>query len=81
MQNFWEFKDWEKEDKHLLSMKEMPFKRIFPEVELKEGLYSIRGPRQIGKSSWVKTLLSKSCKEIGPEKCFYLSCENIENHQ
>ncbi len=35
----------------------------------------IRGPRQIGKSSWLKTLLSQA----NPQDSFYVSCENFED--
>ena len=81
MQNFWENKNWEFEDKHLIDMKEMPFRRLFPDVNLRPGLYSIRGPRQIGKSSWIKTLLSKVTKESSANKVFYMSCENLSDHR
>lgn len=57
----------------------MPFQRRFPSIELKSGLFAIRGPRQIGKSSWMKSLLSR---ELGRKrKCHYVSCENIEDYR
>jgi predicted AAA+ superfamily ATPase len=47
--------------------------------KLEEGLYSLRGPRQTGKSTWVKLrirdLLLK--KEVDPKSIFFLSCERI----
>ncbi|MFN8944867.1 MAG: ATP-binding protein [Pseudobdellovibrionaceae bacterium] len=76
MQNFWEKTDWESEDRHLLSLKNMPFQRPFPAMTLGSGLFIIRGPRQVGKSCWIKTLLS----EQDPKNCYYLSCENIRDH-
>ena len=57
----------------------MPFRRIFPFIPEKKGLYIIRGPRQIGKSSWLKSILSYHAQR-DPKSCFYLSCENIRTH-
>jgi uncharacterized protein len=74
---FWENKGWENEDKHLIQLKKAPFRRDFPSLKLETGFYAIRGPRQIGKSSWLKTILQHNHKT---KKCFYLSCENIRDH-
>ena len=56
----------------------MPFERKIPFMPTEKGLYIIRGPRQIGKSSWLKSVLSHYAKK---EKCFYLSCENLTGHR
>lgn len=77
MSNFWEKLDWEKEDHHLSALNKMPFQREFPKIELKTGVYAIRGPRQVGKSSWMKTLLSEQVKK--GKSCFFVSCENFED--
>lgn len=76
MEFFWENEDWELEDKHLLQIKRSPFVRPFPEVIFDRGLYVLRGPRQVGKSSWLKTILSAAGKS---KSCLYLSCENIRD--
>lgn len=78
MQYFWEKSGWEDEDIHLQRIKSMPFQRSFPFIPQNPGLYIIRGPRQIGKSSWLKSVLSTYAKT---DKCFYLSCENIQDHR
>lgn len=78
MEKFWENKNWELKDKHLSKLTVMPFKRSFPFIPEKNGLYIVRGPRQIGKSSWLKTVLSYYSKK---EFCFYLSCENITDYK
>ncbi len=75
MENFWEISGWDLEDRHLQSLKASPFQRPFPELPSGPGLYVIRGPRQIGKSSWLKTLLSDS----DPAESYYISCENFED--
>ncbi|MBF0107163.1 MAG: ATP-binding protein [Deltaproteobacteria bacterium] len=76
---FWEKRGWETSDIHLNKLKAMPFCRDFPFIPQKNGLYIIRGPRQIGKSSWLKTILSQYSK-VDAKKCFYFSCENIRDH-
>jgi len=79
MEYFWKKKGWEKEDPHLEKIKKMPFQRQFPFIPSEKGLYIIRGPRQIGKSSWLKTILAHYSHLN--EKCFYLSCENISDNK
>ena len=81
MDNFWEISKWEEADKHLVGVQQMPFQRPFAKIQLKPGLYSLRGPRQIGKSSWVTTLLSQVCREQSPQRAFYMSCENLSDHK
>ncbi len=76
MDDFWEKASWEREDPHLKKISTMPFQRPVPFIPKQAGLYIIRGPRQIGKSSWLKAVLSYYA---GKEKCFYLSCENISD--
>jgi uncharacterized protein len=77
MDFFWENKNWEASDRHLVQLKEMPFQRKVPFIPNKKGLYIIRGPRQVGKSSWLKRVLSHWVKR--GKRCFYLSCENISD--
>lgn len=78
MDYFWKNKGWENADPHLKKLASMPFQRPFPSLPKEEGLYIIRGPRQVGKSSWLKTILSHYAKR---HDCFYLSCENIPDHK
>ncbi|MFP5459105.1 MAG: ATP-binding protein [Bacteriovoracia bacterium] len=78
MEKYWEISGWENEDYHLKKMNQMPFRRQFPFIPKDNGLYVIRGPRQIGKTSWLKTVLSEYAKD---HPCFYLSCENITDHR
>jgi len=77
MQYFWEKKGWDKEDRHLKALAEAPFRRPFESIKLRPGLFTFRGPRQIGKSSWMKTLLA----EAEPKKSYYVSCENIADYK
>jgi predicted AAA+ superfamily ATPase len=76
MEMFWETDGWELNDKHLKQMELSPFVRPFPKLKIEPGLFVLRGPRQVGKSSWLKTILSQACKK---KSCFYLSCENVRD--
>ncbi len=79
MEIFWENPGWEQEDRHFKQMKEMPFERSFPFIPEKKGLYVIRGPRQVGKSSWLKKILSHYAQQ--GVSSFYLSCETVTHYQ
>lgn len=76
MRNFWQISNWQEADKHLRALSEAPFRRPFPKIKIERGLYLIRGPRQVGKSSWLKTILSI----LPADKTFFLSCENLRDH-
>lgn len=79
MDMFWEKEDWELEDLHLGRLAKLPFQRPFPFIPERPGLYLVRGPRQVGKSSWLKSVLSHATQK--GISCFYLSCENIADNQ
>ncbi len=76
MQYFWQKSGWQEGDKHLKQLAANPFEREFPAISLApESLFVLRGPRQVGKSSWLKTLLALW---PDPSRAYYLSCEEIE---
>lgn len=77
--HFWEKKNWEHEDLHLLKLQNMPFNRVFPDLKVQPGIHVIRGPRQVGKSSFLKTILSKCTRE--KRSCYFQSCETIASYQ
>jgi predicted AAA+ superfamily ATPase len=79
MDIFWEMPTWIEQDQHLRGLRNAPFARPFPSIEVNHGpaLFIVRGPRQVGKSTWLKTLLAKY---KDPSKAFYLSCENVADH-
>ena len=81
MTEFWSKQGWELMDKHLAKLAEMPFQREFKNFTVKPGLYTIRGPRQIGKSSWLKSLLSDLVRQDGANCAFFYSCENLVDHK
>lgn len=77
MDIFWKTKGWERGDRDLVKMRNMPFQRPIPFIPEKMGLYIIRGPRQIGKTSWLKMVLSHYASST---ECAYLSCENLRDN-
>lgn len=78
MDFFWEKEGWESRDRHFKQLDSMPFRRPIPFIPRENGLYIIRGPRQVGKSCWLKQVLSYYAKT---ERCFYLSCEELTDHR
>ncbi|MBL7668861.1 MAG: ATP-binding protein [Bdellovibrionaceae bacterium] len=79
MDFFWKKSGWDREDKHLFALNHGPFKRKYPDINLTPGVTLIRGPRQIGKSTWMKTLLKKHSQQ--GESCFFYSCEDLNDHK
>lgn len=75
---FWKNEGWEDSDRHLSRLKDMPFRRSWPFIPEQNGLYIIPGPRQIGKTSWLKSILSHYAKA---KECFFYSCENIVDNR
>lgn len=78
MDLFWEKSDWALGDKHLKALQSAPFQRPFQTIKLDPGIFIIRGPRQIGKSSWLKMILRDY---PDPQNAFYLSCDNISDYK
>jgi predicted AAA+ superfamily ATPase len=80
MDLFWEKPGWTSDDKHLVALQKAPFQRPFPLIAVDSGpaLYILRGPRQVGKSSLLKSLLAQYGQ---PKAAFYLSCENLADHR
>jgi predicted AAA+ superfamily ATPase len=75
---FWKNPGWEAADRHLSRLNKMPFRRRWPFIPKVNGLYIIRGPRQIGKTSWLKSILSAYA---GTKDCFFLSCDNVRDNR
>lgn len=79
MDFFWEKDGWQTRDRHLSDLRTMPFTRPLPAIPEVNGLYILRGPRQVGKSSWLKTILAHYTEQH--ERCFFLSCEEVESYR
>lgn len=71
-------KSFENYDKHLIEVDKVSknFKR--GDIELKPGIYVITGPRQIGKTVWVKKkIVNLLNNKANPGSIFYLSCDAL----
>lgn len=57
---------------------------ILDEFQLKQfALYTLRGPRQVGKTTALKLLVKELLqdKRISKEQVMYYSCDNLDNHK
>ncbi len=82
IQNIW----WDKDinlDFHLRKLAEKKYEfspNLIPLKELrqeKSGIYTLIGPRQIGKTTYLKQLIRELLSHYPKNNLFYLSCENI----
>jgi len=75
---WWEKDDWEKADLHLSNIREQKIAWNYNLIKkFEEGIYSIRGPRQVGKTSFIKQIISGLAKKKNPKSIFFYSCDNI----
>jgi len=77
---WWEHKNAIDLDKHIRALQR--FKYIYDSPLLKKdfktgSLYTIRGPRQIGKTTFLKLFIKEKLKSIPKENIFYWSCDNL----
>jgi hypothetical protein len=81
---WWRSKEEIETDKHLLELKRYRYINN-PQLlnyDFKEGnLYTIRGPRQIGKTTFLKMLIKKKLDEYKKESIFYWSCDNLTSRE
>ncbi len=80
MNPWWEHKSAINLDKHVRALEN--FKYVHHPTILKEdfkkcSLYTIRGPRQIGKTTFLKLFIREKLKTIPKENIFYWSCDNL----
>ncbi|MFH1727496.1 MAG: ATP-binding protein [Pseudomonadota bacterium] len=84
---WWENDLWTENDQHLLSIKDKPYTYIRPEIDtikkLDNSINIIRGPRQVGKTTYLKLLIKKILllKLLKPQDLIYLSCETIADYK
>lgn len=56
--------------------------RLLNHIDLeKNAVYSIRGPRQIGKTTSIKILIKKLLKSKTPQNIFYFACDNVNDNK
>lgn len=75
------------EDHQLLSLAQLPYSYEFPQLTklslFEPGIYTIRGIRQIGKSTTLKSMIRKLLLEekVEPKSVFYFSCDGLHRHE
>lgn len=77
---WWEHKDAITIDKHIRALQK--FKYVYNPPLLKENfekdnIYTVRGPRQIGKTTFLKLFIKEKLNSIPKENIFYWSCDNL----
>lgn len=63
-------------DKHLLDYNSAKVKFPLPNLAVKNGVYVLRGPRQVGKTTLIKNMIKERLKNNDPETLFYFSAES-----
>jgi len=81
---WWEHKNAINSDKHINEL--LKFKYIYNSPLLKEdfkkrSLYTVRGPRQIGKTTFLKLFIKEKLKSVPKENIFYWSCDNLSSKE
>lgn len=75
-----------KRDQHLLEIEGKPYRHepsVINQMSLERGdINTIRGPRQVGKTTTLKLMIEKLLSEgTRPSSIIYLSCESLESHK
>lgn len=83
---WWKGKEFITQDKHIREYLEKTYQwrsTILDKSELLPGnIFSIRGPRQVGKTTLVKLLIKSLIdKGINENSCFYASCDVLIDHK
>lgn len=84
MNPWWKLKNEVYNDKHIVSFEKSKFKyypeKLFREIDLSNpGIYTLRGPRQIGKTTFLKLLTKKLIENnTNPLNIFYLTCDGLK---
>lgn len=81
---WWEHKNAIDIDKHIRALQK--FKYVYHSPLLKEKfrngcIYTIRGPRQIGKTTFLKLFIKEKLNNISKENIFYWSCDNLSSKE
>ena len=73
---WWKNKEAIESDFHIKKIKDSSIS-WHPKIiaEFKQGIYSIRGPRQIGKTTWIKLTIRELLKKNQPEVIMYFNCD------
>jgi len=79
---WWDNKKLIEQDIHLTRIEKQKIRWKYQLISnLNEGIYSVRGPRQIGKTTWIKQKVKDLLKNNSPKNIFFYSCDDIRNYE
>ena len=79
---WWENKHWQETDIHLERIRTQKIKWEYHIIkDTAPGIYSLRGPRQVGKTSWIKQKIKELTKKENPKNILFYSCDNINKKE
>ncbi|MDN5325240.1 MAG: uncharacterized protein PWP02_955 [Thermosipho sp. (in: thermotogales)] len=87
MNPWWRSKNEIFNDRHISLYEKSSFKyhpeKLFKEIDLsKPGIYTLRGPRQIGKTTFLKLLIKKLIESnTNPLGILFLTCDGIKDRE
>ncbi len=79
---WWEDKLWHEKDFHLENLQKQKISweyKIFNSFD--EGIYSLRGPRQVGKTTFIKQKIRLMLQNTNPKNVFFFSCDNLKKQE
>jgi len=79
---WWESKEAIESDKHIRELARLKYvyhPKSLNEDFKKASIYTIRGPRQIGKTTFLKLLIREKLKTVRKDSIFYWSCDSLNS--
>ena len=80
---WWSEPGWRESDPHLRALRDQPQRLPAPvadRISLDEpGIHTLRGPRQVGKSTALKLLVERAVEVVSPRRVAYLALDLLED--
>lgn len=86
----WHNSSWHETDIHLTKLSKQKIQWEYAIIEsFDEGIFSLRGPRQVGKTTWIKQKIlgllnktnNKTNSKTNPKNILFYSCDNINKDE
>jgi predicted AAA+ superfamily ATPase len=79
---WWENSHWHEKDFHLSNIEKQKVKWDYNIISsFDEGIFSLRGPRQVGKTSWIKMRIRELATSANPKNIFFYACDNLNKDE
>ena len=70
------------DDFHLTRLEKQKVRWNYEIIEkLEEGIYTVRGPRQVGKTTWIKQTIKKLLRTANPNNILFYSCDTVKEYK